>query len=96
MFAVDGVTVTVVAPGVVGSVGDVGLVVAVFATPPHAHATSARRSGSSCTVEGLVEQLTGCIALAHLDWFCCLDIFDFDGREALLDRGVAMGQCPQR
>jgi hypothetical protein len=72
MFAVDGVTVTVVEPGELGLEGDEGLeeVVVVFAMPPHAQATSARRSGHICTAECLVEQFTGRIALAHLDWFC--------------------------
>ncbi|HEY2819707.1 MAG TPA: hypothetical protein VGJ06_01595 [Candidatus Acidoferrum sp.] len=63
-FAFDGLTVTIVEPEVdPGSDGDVGLVVVVFAMPPHAQATSARRSGSNCTAEGLVEQFVELIAL---------------------------------
>jgi hypothetical protein len=65
MFAVVGLIVTVVEPGVLGSDGDVGLglpVVAVFATPPHAQVTSARRSGRVCTAERIVEQLAVRIA----------------------------------
>jgi hypothetical protein len=58
-----------VAPGVLGSEGDVGLgllvVVAVFATPPHAQTTSARRSGRVCTAERIVEQLAVRIAFGH-------------------------------
>lgn len=66
IFAVVGLTVTVVEPGVLGSEGDVGLgllVDAVFATPPHAQVTSARRSGRVCTTERVVEQLAVRIAL---------------------------------
>ena len=60
MFAVVGLIVTLVEVGEVGSEGDVGLelVVVVFAMPPHAQATSARRNGNTCTAQGLVEQLT--------------------------------------
>lgn len=55
-FAVVGLTVTIVEPGELGSEGDDGLdVVAVFATPPHAQAISARRSGNAWSVEHLVE-----------------------------------------
>ena len=70
-LAVDGVTVTIVEVGFEdpGSDGDVGLpvvlvVVVVFAIPPHAPATSAKRIGSnwvSCTAEHLVD-LAKCIA----------------------------------
>jgi hypothetical protein len=68
MFAVDGVTVTVVevAEPDPGSDGDVGFgVVVVFAIPPHAHATSARKIGNmciACTAERLAERLAECIA----------------------------------
>jgi hypothetical protein len=68
IFAVVGLTVTIVAPGVPGSEGDVGLgllVVEVFATPPHAQVTSARRSGRLCTAERIFEQLAERIALGH-------------------------------
>jgi hypothetical protein len=105
-FAVEGLTVTIVDPGVVGLLGfegDVGLdpplvpvVVAVFTMPPHAHATSARSSGSPCSTERLVEPLIERIALTHLEWFACCIIFVFRSVGALLDRGVAVGQCPQR
>jgi hypothetical protein len=63
-FAFDGLTVTIVEPEVApGSEGDVGLVVVVFAMPPHAQATSARRSGNICTAEYLVEQFAELIVL---------------------------------
>jgi hypothetical protein len=104
-FAVDGLTVTIVDPGVVGLLGfegDVGfdppvvLVVTVFAIPPHAHATSARSSGTPCSTENRVELLVERIVLTHLAWFYRCIIFSFRSASALLDRGVAMGQCPQR
>jgi hypothetical protein len=102
-FAVEGLTVTIVEPGVVGFEGDVGfeppvppVVVAVFATPPHAHATSAKSSGSPCSTERLVEPLIERIALTHLEWFACCKYFRFRTSHALLDRGIAVGQCPQR
>ena len=66
ILAFGGVTVTIVEPEEdPGSEGDVGLglVVVVFAMPPHAQATSARRSGSICTAECLVEQFVVRIAL---------------------------------
>jgi hypothetical protein len=104
-FAVDGLTVTIVDPGVVGLLGlegDVGLdppvvlVVTVFAIPPQAHATSAKSSGSTCNTGNRVERLVERIALTHLAWICRCNIFSFRSASALLDRGVAMGQCPQR
>ena len=102
-FAVDGLTVTIVDPGVLGFEGEVGLdpppvllVVTVFAIPPHAHATSARSNGAPCSTENRVELLVERIALTHLAWFYRCIIFSFPSASALLDRGVAMGQCPQR
>jgi len=77
-FAFVGLTVTIVDPGVPGSEGDVGLVVPpfveVFATPPHAHATSARRSGNVCTTECFAERFTEGIALTHLEMVLFLPI----------------------
>ncbi len=69
-LAVDGVTVTIVEVDDPGSAGDVGLpvvlvVVVVFAIPPHAPATSAKRIGSicaACTAENLAERFAECIA----------------------------------
>jgi hypothetical protein len=88
-----------------GSEGDVGLepdpvVVAVFATPPHAQATSARRSGSICTPENFAEPLTEPwterIARHTSTGFIPINIFEFARHNALLDKGVVSGQCPQR
>lgn len=76
-FAVDGVTVTVVEPELEdpGSDGDVGVVVVVFAIPPHAHATSAKRIGNICAActperfERFAERIVG----THLGWiYPCL------------------------
>jgi hypothetical protein len=63
-FAVDGVTVTVVEPELEDPGSD-GVVVVVFAMPPQAQATSAKRIGSicaACTAENLVELFVECIA----------------------------------
>ena len=108
-FAVEGLTVTIVDPGVVGLLGfdgDVGFeppvgfgVVTVFAIPPHAQATSAKSNGNICSTEDLVETvepLSERIAVTHLEWFACCKYFRFPHLHALLDRGIAVGQCPQR
>jgi hypothetical protein len=98
--------VTVVAPGFEfpGSDGDVGfplllVVVVVFAIPPHAHATSAKRTGNmcaACATENLAEPLADRIAGAHLEWIYPAFIFGFERVYRLLDKGIAVGQCPQR
>jgi hypothetical protein len=88
-FAVDGLTVTIVAPGVVGLLGfegDVGfdplvvLVVTVFAIPPHAHATSAKRRGIPWSTENRVELLVERIGLTHLALVLFLHYFQFPQR----------------
>jgi hypothetical protein len=83
-LALDGLTVTIVDPGVLGFEGDVGLepplvlvVVVVFAIPPHAQAMSAKSSGSPCNTENRVEPLNERIALTHLEWFACYTHFRF-------------------
>jgi hypothetical protein len=99
MFAVVGLIVTVVEPGVLGSDGDVGLgllVVAVFATPPHAQVTSARRSGRVGTAERVVEQLAVRIALGTpVKGFRAATILEGDRTLRLLDNGVDDGHWPQ-
>jgi hypothetical protein len=89
-FAVDGLTVTIVDPGVVGLLGfegEVGLepplvlvVVTVFAIPPHAHATSASSSGNPCNIENRIELLVERIVLTHLAWSYRCDYFQFPQR----------------
>jgi hypothetical protein len=76
-------------PGLPGLEGGVGLeppvvlvVVVVFAIPPHAHATSAKSSGSPCSAERLVEPLIERIALTHLEWFAVLWIFSVSAASA--------------
>jgi hypothetical protein len=88
-FAVDGLTVTIVDPGVVGLLGFEGavgsdpplvLVVTVFAIPPHAHATSASSSGNACNIENRIELSVERIVLTHLAWFYRCNYFQFPQR----------------
>jgi hypothetical protein len=77
MLAVDGLTVTVIDDPLPGSDAEPGLgvVVVVFAMPPHAHATSAKSSGSACTAERLSERFVECIGWTHLEMVFFLQAF---------------------